>query len=293
MWFAAGSIVVKEWLYRASALLPPSFFLHSSRRLRTLHVLTIAPGTPSPALKVAKSEHSNVLLANAYHHRSDAFGSLVAVGAIGGAWLGYPMLDPLGGLLVSGMILKQGAGVGVNSLKELVGASLSRWRARDCEPDANSLNLRPTDQVTDPSLPPHIHSLLLSLRDPSLPSLAPYTRPTSSSLLSKPIVALLPSDTHGHDATSTEQTEEVVPSANIATPTGANLPILSIPSIRTFASGPSLLIDVQITLPSSLTLKEVGKVEDLVKKTVKEGVEGEGKGKVREVVVRIRGEEEE
>lgn len=34
------------------------------------------------ALKVAKTEHSNVLLANALHHRSDAFGSLVALGAI-------------------------------------------------------------------------------------------------------------------------------------------------------------------------------------------------------------------
>lgn len=36
----------------------------------------------SIALKVAKEEHSNVLLANALHHRSDAAGSLVALGAI-------------------------------------------------------------------------------------------------------------------------------------------------------------------------------------------------------------------
>lgn len=34
------------------------------------------------AYKVATEEHSNVLLANALHHRSDAFGSLVALGAI-------------------------------------------------------------------------------------------------------------------------------------------------------------------------------------------------------------------
>ena len=84
-----------------------------------------------------------MLLANALHHRSDAFGSLVALGAIvrlfwvlrwfrravadlrsqGGAWAGFPVLDPLGGLLVSGMIFKNGAEVGIMALKALVGAS--------------------------------------------------------------------------------------------------------------------------------------------------------------------------
>ena len=48
MWFAAGSVLVKEYLYRIT-------------------------------MKVAKEERSNVLMANAFHHRSDALGSLVLV----------------------------------------------------------------------------------------------------------------------------------------------------------------------------------------------------------------------
>lgn len=95
-WFAGLSVVLKEWLYRAT-------------------------------LKVAKETHSNVLLANAFHHRSDSFGSLVALGAIAGSWAGFPVLDPIGGLLVSGMILKNGFDVGVVSLKALVGASLDSF----------------------------------------------------------------------------------------------------------------------------------------------------------------------
>lgn len=66
-WFAAVSVVAKEWLYRVTK-------------------------------KVADDEHSGVLMANAIHHRSDAWSSLVALVAILGTWWvpGLP-LDPLGG----------------------------------------------------------------------------------------------------------------------------------------------------------------------------------------------------
>ena len=38
-----------------------------------------------------------VLIANAWHHRSDALSSIVAVAGIGGTLAGVPCLDPLGG----------------------------------------------------------------------------------------------------------------------------------------------------------------------------------------------------
>lgn len=77
-WFAAVSVVAKEWLYRITKV-------------------------------VADEEKSPVLLANAIHHRSDAYSSLVAFFAIIGTWLwpAFP-LDPIGGLLVSMVILRQG-----------------------------------------------------------------------------------------------------------------------------------------------------------------------------------------
>jgi len=57
---------------------------------------------------VADEEKSPVLLANAIHHRSDAYSSLVAFFAILGTWVfpAFP-LDPIGGLLVSMIILRQ------------------------------------------------------------------------------------------------------------------------------------------------------------------------------------------
>ena len=38
-----------------------------------------------------------VLIANAWHHRSDALSSIVAVVGIGGTLAGVPCLDPVGG----------------------------------------------------------------------------------------------------------------------------------------------------------------------------------------------------
>jgi divalent metal cation (Fe/Co/Zn/Cd) transporter len=66
-WFAAASVVAKEWLFQITR-------------------------------KVADQENSPVLLANAYHHRSDAYSSVVALIAIlGSGWFPALPLDPLGG----------------------------------------------------------------------------------------------------------------------------------------------------------------------------------------------------
>ncbi|EPQ32091.1 uncharacterized protein PFL1_00288 [Pseudozyma flocculosa PF-1] len=88
MWFALASVLIKEWLYHAT-------------------------------LKIAKEENSSVLEANALHHRSDSLSSAVTFLAIGGSWLGFPVLDPLGGLLVAGLIGKQGADLLIGALGEL------------------------------------------------------------------------------------------------------------------------------------------------------------------------------
>ncbi|KDQ53548.1 hypothetical protein JAAARDRAFT_39236 [Jaapia argillacea MUCL 33604] len=94
-WFAAVSIVTKEWLYRATK-------------------------------RVADDEKSPVLLANAVHHRSDAYSSMVALVAILGSWW-FPALplDPLGGLLVSVVILQQGLSILGGAFGELTDASVS------------------------------------------------------------------------------------------------------------------------------------------------------------------------
>ena len=114
-WFAAISVLSKEWLYRVTK-------------------------------KVADEEHSPVLYANAVHHRSDAYSSFVALFAILGSSI-FPTipLDPLGGtltirhdnhattnwfdctvgLLVSFVILQQGVTLFRGAFAELMDAGIS------------------------------------------------------------------------------------------------------------------------------------------------------------------------
>ena len=63
-------------------------------------------------MKVAKERKSSVLASNAVHHRVDSLTSIVALVAIGGAHIlnGATWLDPVGGLLVSVMVIQAGFG---------------------------------------------------------------------------------------------------------------------------------------------------------------------------------------
>lgn len=101
-WFALISVIVKEWLYRATTT-------------------------------VAREEHSPVLHANALHHRSDALTSAVALGSILGSAAGAPILDPLGGLLVSFFILQQGASLSRTAFLELLDKGVDVGTRRSVE----------------------------------------------------------------------------------------------------------------------------------------------------------------
>lgn len=89
-WIAAGSIVVKEWLFQATK-------------------------------KIAVAQNSNVLLANAWHHRVDSLTSIVALVTItSGVYFQVNWLDAFGGLLVSGLIVKAGYSGVKLSIQELI-----------------------------------------------------------------------------------------------------------------------------------------------------------------------------
>ncbi|MCL2057916.1 MAG: cation diffusion facilitator family transporter [Oscillospiraceae bacterium] len=54
----------------------------------------------------AKTVNSTALMAEAWHHRSDAFSSIGSFVGILGARLGFPLLDPLAGIVISLLIIK-------------------------------------------------------------------------------------------------------------------------------------------------------------------------------------------
>ncbi len=77
LWVAVASIVVKEIQFRY-------------------------------ALYYGRVTGSTSLTADAYHHRSDVYTSLGALVGIIGARMGYPLLDPLAGCLVGGIVVHSG-----------------------------------------------------------------------------------------------------------------------------------------------------------------------------------------
>lgn len=89
LWVALGTLVAKELLFRYM-------------------------------LRVAQSVKSSMLVANAWHARSDAASSLVVAIGIGGSLMGYPMLDPIAALIVGGLITKMGWGFGWDALHDLM-----------------------------------------------------------------------------------------------------------------------------------------------------------------------------
>ncbi len=90
---AAISILVNEWLY------------HYTKR-------------------IAKKTRSKLLLANAWHQRSDAISSLVVLFGIGAVLLGYPVADAMAAVVVALMVAKIGLNLVIESIKELVDTSL-------------------------------------------------------------------------------------------------------------------------------------------------------------------------
>jgi cation diffusion facilitator family transporter len=71
-------------------------------------------------LAIAKRIKSGMLVANAWHARSDAASSLVVGVGIIGNLAGFPILDPIAALIVGLMILKMGWGFAWDALHDLM-----------------------------------------------------------------------------------------------------------------------------------------------------------------------------
>jgi len=74
-------------------------------------------------LAVAKRVKSSMLVANAWHARSDAASSLVVGIGIVGNLAGYPILDPIAALIVGFMVCRMGWSFGWDALHDLMDRS--------------------------------------------------------------------------------------------------------------------------------------------------------------------------
>jgi len=100
LWIAGGALVVKELLFRYM-------------------------------LAVAKRVKSSMLVANAWHARSDAASSLVVGLGIIGNLAGYPILDPIAALIVGFMVSRMGWSFSWDALGDLMDRSADDQEVQD------------------------------------------------------------------------------------------------------------------------------------------------------------------
>jgi cation diffusion facilitator family transporter len=79
----------------------------------------------------AKRVRSDLLLANAWHHRSDAISSIVVLVGIAGTLAGLPYLDAVASVIVALMIAKIAWDLGWDATRELVDTGLSAERIEE------------------------------------------------------------------------------------------------------------------------------------------------------------------
>jgi len=84
-------------------------------------------------LRKAEGVRSSMLIANAWHARSDAASSLVVAVGIVGALLGYPILDSVGALVVGLMIAKTGWGFSWEALHDLMDRAVTEGEYKQIE----------------------------------------------------------------------------------------------------------------------------------------------------------------
>lgn len=89
---AAFSIVVKELMYR--------YTMHAAKKI-----------------------NSTALKADAWHHRSDMFSSVGALIGIGGAIMGFPILDPIASVIICLFIIKAAFDIFMEATNQLVDRS--------------------------------------------------------------------------------------------------------------------------------------------------------------------------
>eukprot|EP00571_Detonula_confervacea_P015980 CAMPEP_0172307466 /NCGR_PEP_ID=MMETSP1058-20130122/8317_1 /TAXON_ID=83371 /ORGANISM="Detonula confervacea, Strain CCMP 353" /LENGTH=597 /DNA_ID=CAMNT_0013019639 /DNA_START=164 /DNA_END=1957 /DNA_ORIENTATION=+ len=101
---AGMSIASKEWLYRITR-------------------------------QVGEKMNSQIVIANAWHHRSDAYSSVLALISIGLAMAvpGFLAADPFAGMLVAGMIAMTGAEIMGESVKQLTDAVTDEEMVKNVE----------------------------------------------------------------------------------------------------------------------------------------------------------------
>jgi divalent metal cation (Fe/Co/Zn/Cd) transporter len=111
-------------------MLDPQRLLHPTSLALVAAVVSVLAkeGLFHYTMRAARRQRSNLLRANAWHHRTDAISSVVVIVGIGGAMAGLDYLDAVAAVIVGLMIAKAGWDLAAESIHELVDTALEPER---------------------------------------------------------------------------------------------------------------------------------------------------------------------
>ena len=90
-------------------------------------------------IRIARQTNSRMLEANAWHHRSDVFSSIIVVIGVAGSMMGYLYADIVAAFLVAMLIARMGFKMGWESIQELIDTSLDQDQVEDIKTMINSI----------------------------------------------------------------------------------------------------------------------------------------------------------
>ena len=139
----SGSVKFADWLKGEQLEAPGKLALWAA-----LISIVVKEGLYQYTMRKGKTLDSQAVMANAWHHRSDALSSVGAAVGIGGAILlgdRWTVLDPLASIVVGAMLVKVAVGLLKGCINELTESSLPEETEREIEEILTSF-----EDVSDP-----------------------------------------------------------------------------------------------------------------------------------------------
>lgn len=107
--------------------------------IAAIAAIIIKEGLYRYTLREGQKIYSNLLIANAYHHRSDVYVSILVLVSVIGDWLGIPFADNIGAGIIALLIFKTGVQLFMQGIRELIDTGVDQATLQKIEECIHSI----------------------------------------------------------------------------------------------------------------------------------------------------------
>lgn len=164
----SGLVIFKDNIF---SIIHQDFFYPGTLNIWAGVVSILAQeGTYRYSIYIGRKINSPAIIADAKHHRSDAISSIAAVIGIIAARNGFPILDPIAGIIVGGMIIHMGVEILLETIHEFMEHSPEPAYLADLTQIAQSVNQ--VKNVTDIRVRKHAGTAIVEMTITVYPGLS-------------------------------------------------------------------------------------------------------------------------